>query len=98
MAEYILVSKLREDSEVFSKVTEAQQLRAVNLGRGQKSRDHADQHRRQKNVALGGFHLFRQSRDAVEPNISKHSDGRAVKHAAHGKSLRVIERAEKKRF
>ena len=55
-------------------VLRAQQLSAVDFSGSQKTRDHADQYRRQENIPLGIVHLFRQRRNAVEPNVGQYRD------------------------
>ena len=73
-------------------------MRAVDFSRSQKSRDNADQHRRQENIPLGILDLFRQGGDAVESDVGKHRDRCSVKHSIDRESLRVVERTQKVRF
>src|ERR1039458_8957912 len=58
VAEHVLISKFREDTEVLTEMLIAQQLRPVNLSGSQESRNDADQHRRQKNVAFRILHFL----------------------------------------
>src|SRR5271170_3568669 len=53
VAEYALISKLLEDTKVPAEMLQTQQLHAVDFGGGEKYRNDADQHRRQKNIPLG---------------------------------------------
>src|SRR5580658_696831 len=95
MAEHVLVSKFREDPKVSTKMLETEQLRPVDLGGSQISRNDADQHCRQKNVALRILHFFRQRRDAIESDIGEHRHRGSTKDAADSESLWVVEWPQK---
>src|SRR5271163_4335999 len=75
-----------------------QQLRAINFSRCQESSDDADQHSRQENIAPRIIHLFRQSRNAVEADVSQYSNRGAVKHAVDRESLWIVKRTQKIRL
>ena len=79
-------------------VLRAQQLSAVDFSRRQKSRNDADQHGRQENVPLGIFDFFRQGRNPVEADVSKHRNRGTVKHPVDGKSLRIVKRPQEVRL
>src|SRR6202795_1159152 len=88
--------KRRLDHVLWEWLRSPDELRGINLERGQNAGDQADEYGGEHDVPAGILDLFGKCGDGVEADVGEYGDGGATENATETESFRVVKRLGEK--